>query len=279
MAKNATATRVAAIQATSRAANWEEKWQGIDIPHAVALLERAAGGGADLACFPELYPLAGQDELCEAARRLDMHVIAGLAVGAPSNWQNTSTLISNSGAVLGVQTKNYPTALEVDRGVVAGDAFPVIETDLGRVGIIICADFAFFHDGVEDNCRHRADMIFNPALWFALSEAFPHTVIGRHMEYSVPVFGVNIGRPTERFRDSIFPPAGGYSTACVPPPVRDMDELWQWFCDKPGGIDSTQGFIHTLGPEEDILYVDVDIDAVRSFPGYFSTRTPARKGG
>ncbi len=271
--------RVAAIQATSQAVNWEEKWQGIDVPHAIELLEEAAAGGADLACFPELYPLAGREELCEAARRLDVHVIAGLAQGEPARWQNTSTLISNAGTVLGVQTKNYPTALEEDRGVVPGDEFPVIESDLGRVGIIICADFAFFHDGVEANSRHRADMIFNPALWFALSEAFPHTVIGRHMEYSVPVVGVNIGRPTGKFRDSIFPPAGGYSTACVPPPVRDMDELWKWFCGKPGGIDSTEGFIHTLGPEEDILYVDVDIDAVRSFPGYFSTRRPVRQGG
>ena len=271
--------RVAAIQATSLAANWDEKWQGIDIPHAVELLEQAASGGADLACFPELYPLAGRGELCEAARKLDVHVIAGLAEGEPPKWQNTSTVISNAGTVLGVQTKNYPTALEVDRGVVPGDAFPVFESDLGRIGIVICADFAFFHDGVEANCRHQADMIFNPALWFALSEAFPHTVIGRHMEYSVPVFGVNIGRPREGFRDSIFPPAGGFSTACVPPPVRDMDELWEWFCDKPGGIDSTEGFIHTLGPDEDILYVDVDIEAVRNFPGYFSTRTPVRPGG
>lgn len=270
--------RVAAIQATSRAANWEEKWNGIDTSRALGLLREAAEGGAALACFPELYPLAGLEEIRETARELDLHVIAGLAEGEPPVWRNTSMLVSNAGEVLGVQTKNYPTALEVERGVVAGDSFPVIETDLGRIGIVICADFAFFHDGVEANCRHHADLIFNPALWFALSEAFPHTVIGRHMEYSVPVFGVNIGRPTERFHDSIFPPAGGFSTACVPPPVRDMDELWAWFCNKPGGIDSTVGFIHSLGPEEEILYVDVDIDAVREFPGYFSTRTPARRG-
>ncbi len=270
--------RIAAIQATSRAANWEEKWQGIDVPHALELLEEAASGGADLACFPELYPLAGLEEIRAAARERNLHVIAGLAEGEPPRWQNTSTLISNEGTVLGRQTKNYPTAVEVDRGVVAGDAFPVFETDLGKMGIVICADFAFFHDGVEAQCRRDADMIFNPALWFALSEAFPHTVIGRHMEYSVPVFGVNVGRPDRRFRDSVFPPAGGFSTACVPPPVRDMDALWEWFCDKPEGIDSTAGFIHTLGAEEDLLFVDLDLEAVRAFPGYFSTRTPVRLG-
>ena len=63
---------------------------------------------------------------------------------------------------------------------------------------------------------------------------------------------------------------------CVPPPVTDLDQLWAWFRDKPGGIDSTEGFVFTLGPGEDILFVDIDIDAVREFPGYYSTRLPER---
>ena len=67
-----------------------------------------------------------------------------------------------------------------------------------------------------------------------------------------------------------FPPAGGYSTVCLPPPVANMDELWAWFRNKPDGIDSTRGVMQTLGPDEDILLVDVDIDAIRRFPGYFS---------
>ena len=77
----------------------------------------------------------------------------------------------------------------------------------------------------------NVDILFNPAVWFALSEAFPHTVIGRHMEYSVPMLGVNLGRPSESRSDALFPPAGGFSTICVPPQVANMDELWSWFRD------------------------------------------------
>ena len=268
--------RVAAVQAVSSAATWDEKWAGVDVPHALALLERAAAGGADLACLPELYPLVGREALRTKARELGIHVVAGLARGPRERWYNTSAIIDPAGTVLYSQTKNYPTAGEVDGGVVPGDTFQVVDTEVGRLGIVICADFAFFKDGVETCKRERADILFNPALWFALSEAFPHTVIGRHMEYSVPVVGVNLGRSSVTFRDSIFPPAGGYSSVCVPPPVSDLDQLWAWFRDKPGGIDSTDDFVFTAGAGEEILFVDIDIDAVRAFPGYYSTRSPER---
>ena len=268
--------RVAAVQAQSCAGSWEHKWQGADLAHALGLLDRAAAGGADLVCLPELYPLVGREELCAKARERGIHVVAGLAEGSRESWYNTSAVIDPSGTVLYAQTKNYPTAVEVDRGVVPGDRFEVVDTQVGRLGIVICADFAFFNDGVEASRTKRADILLNPALWFALSEAFPHTVIGRHMEYALPVIGVNVARPDTPFRDSMFPPAGGFTTACVPPPVGDLEQLWTWFRNKPGGIDSTEGFVFTLGAGEDILFVDIDIDAVRGFPGYFSTRSPER---
>jgi hypothetical protein len=87
---------------------------------------------------------------------------------------------------------------------------------------------------------------------------------------------VNLARRDEARQDSMFPPAGGYSTVCVPPPVTDLDGLWNWFRTKPGGIDGTEGYIHTLGAGEDILLVDIDVEAVRRFPGYFSTRKSTR---
>jgi hypothetical protein len=112
---------------------------------------------------------------------------------------------------------------------------------------------------------------------FALSEAFPATVIGRHMEYSVPVVGVNIARTpfprTDPEGNTMFPPAGGYSTVCVPPRIKNLDELGEWFRTKPGNIDSLDGFVYTLAADEQILSVEIDIEAVRAFPGYFYTET------
>jgi hypothetical protein len=56
---------------------------------------------------------------------------------------------------------------------------------------------------------------------------------------------------------------------CVPPPIASLPELAQWFRTKEGGTNSAAGFIQSLGEDEGILYADVDIAAVRRFPGYF----------
>jgi predicted amidohydrolase len=268
--------KVAAIQALSQADDFEEKWEGVDVNHALELIDKVAAQGANLACFPELYPLVGEKELRAKARELNLYVIAGLADGTRKRWRNTSSIISPKGEVLGRQTKNYPTAIELDNGVEPGHAFEVFQTDIGRFGIVICADFAFFNDGVGKSRSDRADIIFNPAVWFAIAEVYPHVVAGRHLEYSVPIFGVNLARPDTRRKDAAFPPAGGCSTICIPPRVSTLEELWDWFRTKPGGIDSIGDFVHTLGRGEEMLVVDVDIEAVRSFPGYFSTRQSER---
>jgi predicted amidohydrolase len=254
-------------------------WNGGDIAHAVELLEAAARAGAACVCFPELYPRVGEAEIRAAARRLGVFVVAGLIEGTRASWHNTSTVIGPDGRILARQPKCFPTQNEIDNGVVAGKGYRVVETDIGRLGIVICADFAFFSEGVESLVEQGVDIIFNPSWWFALGEAYPATVIGRHMQYGKPVIGVDIaacalrlrgadGRPVER-----FPRAGGYSTVCVAPPIASLPELAAWFRTKAGGTNSAQGFIQSLGEEEGILYADVDIAAVRRFPGYFYRAT------
>jgi predicted amidohydrolase len=267
--------RIAAIQARPVSGDFDDMWGGGDVPRAVALLETAARGGAHLACFPELYPRVGEAELCAAARRLDIVVVAGLVEGTRARWLNTATVIGADGRILGRQPKCFPTQGELDNGVVAGQGYRVIETVVGRLGIVICADFAFFPDGADALIAQGVDVILNPSWWFALGEAYPGTVIGRHMQYGKPVIGVDIAACSLSLRDAEgrlverFPQAGGYSTVCVPPPIATLPELAEWFRRKPGGTNSAQGFIQTLGEEEGILYADVDVDAVRRFPGYF----------
>jgi predicted amidohydrolase len=265
---------IAAIQARPTSVEFEDMWSGADVHHAVELLEEAARGGADCACFPELYPRVGEDELCRAAERLGLHLVAGLIEGTRDRWYNTGTVIDARGRVIGRQRKNFPTQGEIDGGVVPGKGYRVFDTRVGRLGIVICSDFAFFREGADALQAGAADIVFNPSWWFALGAAYPATVIGRHMEYGRPVIGVDIaacslllrrdGKVVER-----FPRAGGYTTVCVPPPIATLEELGEWFRTKPGGINATAGFVQSLGEDEGILYAEVDLDAVRRFPGYF----------
>jgi len=271
--------RIAAIQARPRSELFDDMWNGGDVERAVELLETAARAGAACACFPELYPRVGEDEIRAAARRLGVFVVAGLIEGTRERWRNTATIIGPDGHVLGRQPKCFPTQGEIDNGVVAGKGYDVVETDIGRLGSVICADFAFFAEGPDTLVAQGVDVIFNPSWWFALGEAYPATVIGRHMHYGKPVIGVDIAACSLLLKDADgrlskrFPRAGGYSTVCVPPPIASLAELAEWFRTKPGGINSAHGFIQTLGEDEDILYADVDIEAVRRFPGYFYRST------
>jgi predicted amidohydrolase len=267
--------RIAAIQAKPASEEFDALWAGGDVPHAVDLLAQAASGGAVLAVFPELYPRVGEAELCRAARRLGLVVVAGLADGARDRWCNTATVIGPDGRILGRQGKSYPTQGEIDQGVVATDGYRAIETPVGRLGIVICADFAFFAEGADALIAQDVDIMLNPAWWFALGAAYPGTVIGRHMQYGKPLVGVDIAACALTLRDAAgrqvtrFPKAGGYSTVCVPPPVANLAELGDWFRTKPDGINTLGGFVQTLGEDEGILFADVDLAAARRFPGYF----------
>jgi predicted amidohydrolase len=271
--------RIAAVQARPQSDLFDDMWNGGDVARAVTLLETAARAGAACVCFPELYPRVGEAELCAAARRLGVFVVAGLIEGTRTRWRNTATVIGPDGRILDRQAKCFPTQGEIDNGVVAGTGYRVIETEIGRLGIVICADFAFFSDGPEALVAQGVDIIVNPSWWFALGEAYPATVIGRHMQYGKPVIGVDIAACSLRLRDADgrpverFPRAGGYSTVCVPPPIASLAELAEWFRTKPGGTNSAQGFIQSLEEEEGILYADVDLAAVRRFPGYFYRAT------
>jgi len=267
--------RIAAIQARPASELFDDSWNGGDVERAVALAEAAAREGATCVCFPELYPRVGDAEMCAAARRLGIFIVAGLIDGTRAHWYNTATLIGPDGRIIGRQPKCFPTQGEIDNGVVTGQGYRVFETDIGRLGTVICADFAFFCDGVDALVEQRVDVIFNPSWWFALGEAYPATVIGRHMQYGRPVIGVDIAacslllRDADRRRTQRFPRAGGYSTVCVPPPIASLSELAEWFRTKPGGTNGAAGFIQSLGEDEGMLYADVDVDAVRRFPGYF----------
>jgi predicted amidohydrolase len=272
---------VAAIQAKPVSTAFSDLRAGKDAAHAVELLRAAKEAGADLACLPEMYPLGGEEAVREAARDLGLWVVAGLADElADGTWHNTATFISDTGEVVGRQPKCYPTANEVEAGVVAGDTYEVVETPLGRLGAVICADFAFADRGVKELCRQQVDIIFNPSWWFALGEAYSASVLGRHLEYGVPVVGVDMARcallrEVDGERVELFPPAGGHTTLTVTPPVAELDALGDWFRTKPGGSNTIEGFVQVLGDDEGMLTAEIDIEAVRRFPGYwYSERAP-----
>lgn len=270
--------KVAAIQPKPVSKTMDDIHNGKDIYHALDLLEKASEISIDIACFSELYPMVGEKELRERARKLGIYIIAGLMEEGEEGFYNTGTIISPEGNIIGRQRKSFPTSLELDMGIKKwNQTYDVFQTDIGNIGVIICSDLAFFDVGIRQLVNNKVDMIFNPSWWFAIGEAYPSTVIGRHLQYGVPIIGVNIAKFALRSLINgemvQFPAAGGYTTIAIPPKVTNLQELSNWFKSMPGGSNSMAGFVWTLGEQEGILTQTVDIDAVRKFPGYLYTQT------
>jgi predicted amidohydrolase len=122
-------------------------------------LERAARMGADLVAFPEIYPqlaLADPfhhpepteggtlDRVRELARQYKMIVVwPRLEYDPARQIRNTLILVGREGEVIGRYDKMFPTVGEIEKGVIPGTIAPVFETDLGRVGLLICFDLNF----------------------------------------------------------------------------------------------------------------------------------------
>jgi predicted amidohydrolase len=150
--------RVVAAQHESRAGATEE-----NLRRALALLEQAAGAGAQLAVFPECNltgyghetaaecaasaltldadPLVSVSERCA---RLGVNAVVGFVERDGSELYNSAALIDDRGEVRSVIRKLHLPCLGVDRFVSQGDREPeVVETSAGRVSMLICADMIF----------------------------------------------------------------------------------------------------------------------------------------
>jgi predicted amidohydrolase len=126
---------------------------------AARLLERAARMGADLVAFPEVYPQLALsdpfhhaepseggtlDQVRELAERHQLMVVwPRVEYDADRGVHNTAILVDRSGAILGRYDKMFPTSTELEKGVIPGTEAPVFETDIGRVGMLICFDLNF----------------------------------------------------------------------------------------------------------------------------------------
>ncbi len=137
-----------------------------------ALEQVASRGGADLVVFPELANLGyikGREApdfatfsveyarkaeripgpftsaLGDLAKRFDCHIVAGMAEAHPvvtATLYNSAVLINPEGKVVGVHRKAHIPG-EEKHFFYAGNTPDVYPTDIGQVGIMICADGAY----------------------------------------------------------------------------------------------------------------------------------------
>jgi predicted amidohydrolase len=128
------------------------------------LLEEAGQKGTDIVCTPEflntvslkskLYPLKQVAEkipegkfskmFSSIARKYKMYIVASIVEKDRGDFYDTAVLYGRKGELIGKYRKTHLAFGEILRkGLVAGDKYPVFETDFGRIGILICYDLHF----------------------------------------------------------------------------------------------------------------------------------------
>jgi aliphatic nitrilase len=178
--------KAAAVQAAPVFLNKEAT-----IEKTCSLIKEAADNGADLIAFPETYiptypywpkevkgrapgyrafvelfknsveiPGPDTDILCEAARKASAYVVVGLNErdkALPGTLYNTNLFIDKTGRIMGKHRKLVPTYGErCVWGMGDGSDLNVFDTDLGKMGSLICGEhfmtlsrFAMFARGEQ----------------------------------------------------------------------------------------------------------------------------------
>lgn len=154
-----------------------------NLQKAILFIKEAAENGANIVCLPELFysgyhlesevlqrlaePMDGTmvQTLCKVAREKGIFIIAGYAesVDIPGRIYNSAIFINDDGEVIGNMRKVNSWGQEKLK-FREGKEFPVYETKLGKIGIMICYDVEF-PEPMRIMALKGAELVFIPAVW------------------------------------------------------------------------------------------------------------------
>jgi predicted amidohydrolase len=157
-----------------------------NLRRAEQMTEAAARKGCDVIVLPECLdagwthpstrqvaePIPGlvADRLCRVASQYRIHLVAGITERAGDRIFNAAVLIDSSGEILLVYRKINVLDIAQDLYSI-GDRLGVVETDLGTIGVNICAD-NFSESAALGHALARmgAQMILSPCAWAVPAE-------------------------------------------------------------------------------------------------------------
>jgi len=120
-----------------------------------------AGNGLSYAQVAEPIPGPSTDYFAKLAREHGMHLVVGLVERDQHLIYNTSALIGPDGRLIGKYRKVTLPRTEIEAGITPGTEYPVFDTKLGKVGMMICYD-GFFPEVARQLSAHGAEIIAFP---------------------------------------------------------------------------------------------------------------------
>jgi len=190
-------------------------------------LKEAAAQDAKIACLPELFNtgyIIESHHLFSQSEPIDGPVIKKLQKFAADNEMiiiapiaergevtgvvyNTAVLIDEKGKVLGCARKNYRWGVE-KLSYREGKGYPVFETNLGKIGILICYD-AELPEPARLLALKSAELVFVPSCWSKKGETrWDIQLPARALDNLYFVVGVNIVGENNCGKSKIISPRG-----------------------------------------------------------------------
>ncbi len=156
-----------------------------NLKESLRLIREAGRQGADLICFPEIqltpffpqyearnvgaYVLREEDAairaVCSACREEKIFASPNFYLEYGGKRYDTSLLIDCEGRIIGrqkmVHIAQCPCFYEQDYYTPAEEGFQVFETELGRIGIVVCFD-RHYPESIRTEALRGADLILVP---------------------------------------------------------------------------------------------------------------------
>jgi 5-aminopentanamidase len=177
-----------------------------NLKHILQKIEIATANGANLIVFPECalsgyvfsdineavpymetVPGPSTSEISALCHKLGVHVVFGLLEKEGHYCFNTAALIGPEGFI-GKYRKSHLPFLGIDRFLDCGnEPFPVFETPIGRIGMLICYDCTF-PESARALALGGADILVLPTNWPRGREKIPkYVVVTRAFENKIHV--------------------------------------------------------------------------------------------
>jgi len=124
------------------------------------LLDQAGTSGCQIVCLPEGWATgntglgmtkveantlegSASTMMSKKAKQYGMYIVSGLYSWTGDTLNNVAVLYDRQGNKQAVYKKVQLPDAEAEQGAVPGNTLPVFETDFGKIGILICWDYAF----------------------------------------------------------------------------------------------------------------------------------------